>query len=211
VTCFSFYANKTMTTGEGGMAVTDDTALADRIRQMSLHGLSHDAWKRYSGGSNWDYRIVAPGFKYNLTDIAAALGIQQLKRAEVMRGEREHLAASFWYALAGVEQIELPPQSADRIHAWHLVPIRLRLERLSIDRNRFIDLLRQRGVGCSVHWRPLHLHPYYESFNWKPAHLPVATAVWSRLVSLPLFPGMKPEEQDHVIRTVRDLCRDLAL
>ena len=207
VTCFSFYANKTITTGEGGMAVTDDRPLADRMRQMSLHGLSHDAWKRYSGGHAWDYRIVAPGYKYNMTDIAAAIGIHQLARAEEMRQERAEIARLFRDRLAEVGAIELPPDPPDRIHSWHLFPIRLRLERLSIDRNAFIERLRQRGVACSVHWRPLHLHPYYEeNFAWRPAHLPIASAQWPRLVSLPLFPGMRADECNHVVTVVRELC-----
>ena len=208
VACFSFYANKTITTGEGGMAVTDDQQLADRMRQMSLHGLSHDAWKRYAGNHAWDYRIVAPGYKYNLTDVAAAIGIHQLARAEAMRCERVVISQFFREKLADLEQLELPPDPSDRIHSWHLFPIRLRLERLPIDRNTFIERLREQGVGCSVHWRPLHLHPYYENtFHWRSEHLPVATAVWERLISLPIFPGMSQEEQDQVVLAVRDICR----
>ena len=126
VTCFSFYANKTITTGEGGMAVTDCAELAERMRQMSLHGLSHDAWNRYRANGSWDYRIVAPGYKYNLTDIAASIGLHQLRRAEAMRLEREAIAAYYRAELACVEQIELPPFPEDRIHSWHLFPIRLR-------------------------------------------------------------------------------------
>jgi dTDP-4-amino-4,6-dideoxygalactose transaminase len=207
VACFSFYANKTITTGEGGMAVTDDDKLADRMRQMSLHGLSHDAWKRFAGNNPWDYRIVAPGYKYNLTDIAAAIGIHQVARAEEMRQERETIARRFREQLSGVEQIDLPPDPRDRIHSWHLFPIRLRLDRLAIDRNEFMVQLREQGVGCSVHWRPLHLHPYYEeTFRWRPEHLPVASRQWPRLVSLPLFPGMRDDEQDHVVAVVRRLC-----
>jgi dTDP-4-amino-4,6-dideoxygalactose transaminase len=207
VSCFSFYANKTMTTGEGGMAVTDDDNLALRMRQMSLHGLSHDAWKRYAGNHAWDYRIAAPGYKYNMTDVAAALGIHQLARAEQMRQERQAIAQFFIEQLADLDQIELPPDPADRMHSWHLFPIRLRLEKLSIDRNEFIVQLRERGVGCSVHWRPLHLHPYYEqTFHWQPKHLPVASAQWVRLVSLPLFQGMREEESRRVAAVVRELC-----
>lgn len=207
VTCFSFYANKTITTGEGGMAVTGDRALADRMRQMSLHGLSQDAWKRFSGGRVWDYQIVAPGFKYNLTDIAAALGIHQLRRAEILRAERERIAAFYRESLEDVAQIELPPHPPNRLHSWHLFAIRLRLERLSIDRNAFIDALRERGVGCSVHWRPLHLHPYYqETFAWRPEHLPVASEQWVRAISLPLFPGMTEEERQAVVSVIKELC-----
>ena len=147
VSCFSFYANKTITTGEGGMAVTDDRTLADRMRLMSLHGLSHDAWDRYKGGRSWDYRIMAPGFKYNLTDVAAAIGVHQLARAEEMRRARERVAHRYLERLGGIEELELPPEPPDRIHAWHLFPIRLRLDRLGIDRNRFLDELKKAGVG----------------------------------------------------------------
>lgn len=207
VSCFSFYANKTITTGEGGMAVTDDAALADRMRLMSLHGLSQDAWERYSGGKSWDYRIVAAGYKYNLTDIAAAMGIAQLARAERLRQERETVARRYTESFAALEELETPADNPDRIHSWHLYPIRLRLDRLAIDRNAFIERLKEAGVGCSVHWRPLHLHPYYQAtFGWRPEDFPAATAVWERLVSLPIFPGMREEEIEFVIRAVISLC-----
>ena len=207
VTCFSFYANKTITTGEGGMAVTMRRDLADRMRLMSLHGLSHDAWKRYSGGRTWDYRIVAPGFKYNLTDVAASIGIHQLAKAEEMRAGREAVARRYFEAFADVEEIDLPTVDDDRIHSWHLFPIRLRLDLLTIDRNRFIDELKDRGVGCSVHWRPLHLHPYYEdTFGWRAEDCPVASEEWIRLVTLPLFSAMRADELEHVVSVVRDLC-----
>lgn len=207
ITCFSFYANKTITTGEGGMAVTSNAALADRMRLMSLHGLSHDAWQRYSGGGSWDYRIIGAGFKYNLTDIAAAIGIHQLARAEDMRKERESIATYYLESLADVTEIELPPVDVNRIHSWHLFPIKLRLEGLKIDRNAFIEELKKARVGCSVHWRPLHLHTYYEeTFGWQTEDLPVATATWKRLVSLPIFPGMRSEELKHTIETVKSVC-----
>ena len=208
VSCFSFYANKTLTTGEGGMAVTASSELAERIRSLSLHGLSNDAWGRYSSKGAWDYRIIAPGYKYNLTDIASALGLGQLARAEKMRGEREAIALSFLEDLSDVEEIELPPSAANRIHAWHLFQMRLRLGRLSIDRDGFLEELRARGIGFSVHWRPLHLHPYWsETFGWQPDHLPVATEVWQRTVSLPIFPSMTRPERDAVVTAVREICR----
>ncbi|HKD36681.1 MAG TPA: DegT/DnrJ/EryC1/StrS family aminotransferase, partial [Pirellulales bacterium] len=159
-------------------------------------------------GSSWDYRILAAGFKYNMTDVAAALGVRQLERAEAMRIERESLAIRYQTELADVAEIELPPIPADRIHSWHLYPIRLRLDRLRIDRNGFIAGLRERGVGCSVHWRPLHLHPYYaEEFGWRPEQFPVATPLWERLITLPLFPGMRDDEHRYVIKVIRELCR----
>jgi dTDP-4-amino-4,6-dideoxygalactose transaminase len=206
VTCFSFYANKTITTGEGGMAVTDDPDLADRMRLMSLHGLSHDAWERYRGGS-WDYRIVAPGFKYNLTDVASAIGVHQLRKAEGMRSRRETIADRYFHDLGGVAELELPEQPRDRLHSWHLFPIALRLERLTVDRDHFKRGLAEAGVGTGVHWRPLHLHEYYrDEFGWKPEYLPIATREWSRRISLPIFPTMSEEERRHVVTAVKSLC-----
>jgi dTDP-4-amino-4,6-dideoxygalactose transaminase len=209
VTCFSFYANKCITTGEGGMAVTDDAELASRIRCMSLHGLSNDAWTRRQADlrGNWDYQIVAPGYKYNLTDIAAAIGLEQLRRSEELRQHRQAIAHYYLETLGDLEQLELPPDSPDRIHTWHLFPIRLRLDRLTIDRNTFLKLLSERGVKCSVHWRPLHLHPYYqETYGWQPQQLAHASRVWERLISLPIFPDMRPEEREHVVRVVCEIC-----
>lgn len=212
VTCYSFYANKTITTGEGGMAVTDDQALADRIRLMSLHGLSNDAWGRFSGKGAWDYQIVSPGYKYNLTDIAAAVGVHQLARAEEMRRGREKVAQVYFEHFSGVEEMDLPPRGENRIHAWHLYPVRLKLANLSIDRNAFMEKLKMNGVGCSVNWRPLHLHPLYaERFGWRADHLPAATTVWEQLISLPIFSSMSDTEIDHVRQTVTSICRDHAV
>ncbi|MEP7075250.1 MAG: DegT/DnrJ/EryC1/StrS family aminotransferase [Acidobacteriota bacterium] len=207
VTCYSFYANKTITTGEGGMAVTDDEALADRIRLMSLHGLSHDAWDRFKVGGSWDYKIVQPGYKYNLTDIAAAIGCHQLARAEEMRKQREVIAEFYLASFADLQEIALPPNDENRIHSWHLFPIRLHIETLSIDRNEFIEELKRRGVGCSVHWRPLHMHPLYqEGRGWNENHFPSATKLWGEIISLPIFSAMTLEERVHVVETVKELC-----
>lgn len=208
VSCFSFYANKTLTTGEGGMAVTDDEERAERIRLLSLHGLSKDAWERFTAKASWDYRIVAPGFKYNLTDVAAAIGLHQLAKSEEMRRDRERLAHAYLEKLAHVEEVELPPVVENRIHSWHLFIIQLRLERLTVDRNQFSRDLVELGIGHSVHWRPLHLHPYYqETFHWQPEHLPVASAAWPRILTLPLFPTMTEAELDTVVAAIAELCR----
>jgi perosamine synthetase len=189
------------------MAVTDDSKLAERMRMMSLHGLSHDAWGRYSGGGSWDYKISAPGYKYNLTDIAAAIGIHQLGRAAEMCRQRESIAARYHEGLADVEELETPPVNRDRIHSWHLYPIRLQTHRLSISRNEFMEEFKRAGIGCSVHWRPLHLHPYYrETYRWQPEDFPAATALWEQLISLPIFPGMRNSQITDVIRTLKDLC-----
>jgi dTDP-4-amino-4,6-dideoxygalactose transaminase len=207
VSCFSFYANKTITTGEGGMAVTSNVELAARMRLLSLHGLSQDAWDRYSGKGGWDYRILAPGYKYNMTDIAAAIGIHQLARAEEMRRAREVIAQEYLQRLGDLDELELPPIDENRIHAWHLFPIRLRPETLTIDRDSVIRELAQQGISCSVHWRPLHLHPYYEeTFGWRAADLPVASTVWAQLISLPIFSTMASLEIDVVVGAIRALC-----
>jgi perosamine synthetase len=174
---------------------------------MSLHGLSQNAWGRYSNAGSWDYKIIAPGYKYNLTDIAAAIGIHQLAKAEKMRQMRAGVARYYREALADIEEIVLPADDSNRIHSWHLFPIKLRLDRLSITRNEFMEKLKEGGVGCSVHWRPLHLHPYYqETFGWRPEDLPTATAAWERSISLPIFPGMTDEDMEHVARAVRSEC-----
>jgi perosamine synthetase len=213
VTCYSFYANKTITTGEGGMAVTSNAKLAERMRLMSLHGLSADAWGRFSTNGNWDYKIVAPGYKYNLTDIAAAIGIHQLGRAETMRRERESIALRYREGFAAVGEIELPPfaDSGKNFDSWHLFAIKLRLKRLKISRDAFMNELKRAGVGCSVHWRPLHLHPYYQkTFGWRAQDFPIATAQWKRLISLPIYPGMQEGEIEHVINTVKKICKSNA-
>ncbi len=207
VSCFSFYANKTITTGEGGMAVTNNAELAERMKLMCLHGLSHDAWGRYTGNGSWDYKIVAPGYKYNLTDIAAAIGIHQLARAEAMRVKREAVALRYIEALGELEEIELPHIDLNRIHSWHLFPIRLKLNQLTIDRNAFKENLQQSGIGSSVHWRPLHLHPYYQdTFGWRAEEFPIATALWQRLISLPIFSAMRDDEVEKVIRSIKEIC-----
>jgi len=212
VTCYSFYANKTITTGEGGMAVTDDPELAAQIRLLSLHGLSQDAWDRYSGRGSWDYRIMAPGYKYNLTDIAAAIGIHQLARAEQMRAAREAIAREYRERLEDLPHIDLPAVDANRVHSWHLFPIKLHLDSLAVDRDTFLRALREEGISCSVHWRPLHLHPYYEhTFGWQPDDLPQASAQWERLVSLPLFSAMRRDEIDTVVAAVRAVCERSSL
>lgn len=208
VTCYSFYANKTITTGEGGMAVTNNEIIAERIRLMSLHGLSRDAWKRFTEGDDWDYRIVTPGYKYNLTDIAAAIGIHQLARAEESRRRREQIAEFYLREFAELKAIGLPPTDKDRVHSWHLFPVRLKLEDLSIDRNDFIEKLKRSGIECSVHWRPLHMHPLYgKRYGWREKHLPNATKMWSQLVSLPIFPSMTASEIDQVVRVLKNLCQ----
>lgn len=209
ISCFSFYANKCITTGEGGMAVTNDDAWAARMRTMSLHGMSKDAWKRFMGGGSWYYEIVAPGFKYNLTDVAASLGIEQLARAEALWAERGRIAEAYRRGLAEVPALALPRESPNRKHAWHLFSLQLRLDQLRIDRAAFIDRMNSRGVAASVHWQPLHLQPYYRDlYGYRPELFPVAARVWPRLVSLPLFPGMADTEINEVIEVVASVAQE---
>jgi dTDP-4-amino-4,6-dideoxygalactose transaminase len=166
ISCFSFYATKTITTGEGGMATTENREWAERMRMMSLHGISKDAWKRYTAEGSWYYEILAPGYKYNLTDIAAAIGIQQLKKCDAFWRRRQQYAALYREAFTDIPGIIIPPMVEDGQHAWHLYVIQLQLERLRIDRNTFIEILKQQNIGTSVHFIPLHLHPYYrDSFG----------------------------------------------
>lgn len=209
VTCYSFYANKTITTGEGGMAVTADPELASRMRIMSLHGMNRDAWKRFSLSGTWDYQLVAPGFKYNLTDIASALGLSQLKKAEEFRVKREQICARYTEAFGGMDEIDLLKVHEGLLHSHHLYIIKLALDKLTIGRAEFIEQLKARGVMCSVHWRPLHLHPYYiETYGYRAADFPVAAREWERIISLPLFPTMTEEEVAHVIATVSTVCSE---
>lgn len=191
VACYSFYANKCITTGEGGMACTNDDALADRMRIMSLHGISKDAWKRFTAGGSWYYEIVAPGFKYNLTDLASAIGIHQLRKADRLRDERERVARMYRQHLEPVDEVLLPVAQPNRIHSWHLFVIRVRLGRLKIDRAQVIEELKATGIGTSVHWMPLHMHPYYrETYGYRSEHLPVSAKLFEEIISLPIFPGM---------------------
>jgi perosamine synthetase len=209
ITCFSFYATKTITTGEGGAAVTENPEWADRMRIMSLHGISRDAWKRYTAEGNWYYEILAPGFKYNLTDTAAALGVVQLARAAAMRDRRRAIAARYDAAFGDEPAIELLRVPGDRSHAHHLYVVKLAPGALRIDRAAVIEELKRRGVGASVHFIPLHVHPYYrETFGYRPESLPVALDVYSRSVSLPLFSAMTDAQVERVIEAVREIVRE---
>ena len=205
-TCFSFYATKTITTGEGGMITTDNPQWASRMRMMSLHGLSRDAWKRYSAQGSWAYDILAPGFKYNLTDIAAALGVAQLRKCERFWKIRERYASLYREGLCNVSELLLSPVHGDVQHAWHLYVVRLDTERLRIGRNEFIEQLQRQGIGCSVHFIPLHLHRYYrETYGYEATHFPVASKAFERIVSLPLYPKMTEDDIQRVVTVVREL------
>ena len=204
-TVFSFYANKTITTGEGGMLVTRDAALAQRARVMRLHGINRDAFDRFTAKvPSWYYEIVAPGFKYNLTDIAAALGMHQLGRAQAFQRKRERLAQLYDEAFADLP-LRCPPRPADAadLHAWHLYVVRL-TDEAPIARDALIEQLFAAGIGCSVHYIPLHLHPYWrERYGLSPAQFPHSQHAYERMVSLPLYTRMTDADAQRVIDAVR--------
>jgi dTDP-4-amino-4,6-dideoxygalactose transaminase len=203
-TVFSFYANKTITTGEGGMVVTRDEALARRIKVMRLHGISRDAFDRFTAKvPSWYYEIVAPGFKYNLTDIAAALGLHQLARLEGFQAKREALAAAYREALAGLPLVLPPEPAAGDRHAWHLYVVRL-ADGAPIGRDALIEQLFAAGIGCSVHYIPLHLHPYWrERYGLKAEHFPHSQRAYERMVSLPLYTRMGEADVQRVATVLR--------
>ena len=207
-TVFSFYANKTITTGEGGMLVTRDAALARRARVMRLHGMNRDAFDRYTAKvPSWYYEVVAPGFKYNLTDIAAALGLQQLKKARAFQQARQRIAAMYDAAFAGLPLV-LPPQPrpGDQ-HAWHLYALRL-ADGLPLARERFIERLFDAGIGCSVHYIPLHLHPYWrDRYALRPEQFAQSQKAYERSVSLPLYTRMSDADVQRVVDAVRGILR----
>jgi dTDP-4-amino-4,6-dideoxygalactose transaminase len=206
ITIFSFYATKNMTTGEGGMITTGDDTLAERMRLLSLHGMSRDAWKRYTSAGSWYYEVVMPGYKDNMTDIQAALGIHQLRRLNGFITTRQGYARRYTEAFADLQAIETPVLRSDRNHVYHLYAIRLRPEHLAIDRAQFIEALKAHNIGASVHFIPVHLHPFYqECFGYRRGNLPQAEALYDRIVSLPLYPRMTEVDVDDVIRAVRQI------
>jgi perosamine synthetase len=208
ITCFSFYATKTITTGEGGMATTNNPEWAKRMKMMSLHGINLDAWDRYTEKGSWYYEVLHPGYKYNLTDIAAALGIEQLKRCDEIYSGRQRVARQYDRGFADLQEIQIPSPPADVQHAWHLYTIKLNLERLRIDRQDFIKALKTLNIGTSVHFIPLHLHPFYrDTFGYKPEEFPQASVVFERIVSLPIYSKMTSADVEHVISAVRETCR----
>jgi dTDP-4-amino-4,6-dideoxygalactose transaminase len=203
-TAFSFYATKNLTTGEGGMLTTADASLAERLRTRRLHGMNRDAWRRYSADGSWRYDVTYPGFKYNMTDIAAAMGLVQLRRLPALHQRRRQLAALYGELLSDVPELELPVTQPDVEHAWHLYVVRLRPERLRVHRDEVIELLKAEGVATQVHFIPLHLHSYYRyAFGYRPEDFPVASAAAERILSLPFFTLMSDDDVRYVAMTLR--------
>ncbi len=206
-TCFSFYATKTLTTGEGGMIVTESDEWAERCRVMSLHGISNDAWKRSKAARAWHYEIIAPGFKYNLTDIAAAMGLAQLRKVNRMWERRQAIAQVYSAAFSQMPELQIPAHAPTAgQHAWQLYILRLNLDHLRLNRAEFMEALRARNIGASVHFIPLHLHPYYrDTYGYRPEDFPIANREYYRLVSLPIYSRMSEQDVLDVVHAVADI------
>jgi dTDP-4-amino-4,6-dideoxygalactose transaminase len=203
-TAFSFYATKNLTTAEGGMLTTEDPELARRYRRMSLHGITSDGWKRYRLGGKWFYEVVDLGYKYNLTDVASAIGLVQLEKLDAFDRRRQELANFFRERLSGIRGIGLPPLPSDVHHAWHLFIVDLDAKAAGVDRATFIESLTEQGVGTSVHFIPVHLHPYYAAhLGHRRGDFPAAEEAFERAVSLPLYPAMTDDDAEYVVASVK--------
>jgi dTDP-4-amino-4,6-dideoxygalactose transaminase len=208
ITCFSFYANKTITTGEGGMLVTNDEAIYNRVKLMRLHGINRDVWNRFtSSKANWEYDVVAPGFKYNLPDLNAAIGLGQLEKAEKMREARQAVAAIYYKYLGENKLFTLPKlHVAMKDHAWHLFTIILS-DQAALTRNEMIERLVDRGIGTSVHYKPIHRLDYYaKKYNFQVEDYPQTEHVWQGTISLPIYYGLSLEDALYVAQTINELA-----
>ena len=207
ITVYSFYANKTITTGEGGMIVTDNDEYANRISCMRLHGINKDVFDRFTSTKpSWYYEVVAPGFKYNMTDIASSMGIHQLKKANDLQYRRQEIAKRYSIAFSGLPVVTPYITNPDDKHSWHLYVIQLDLDKLTIDRNKFIEIMAERGIGTSVHYIPLHMQPYWQKrYNFNENDFPKSTSIFARIVSIPNYPKMTDEQIDKVILTVKKI------
>jgi len=205
---FSFYATKNLTTGEGGMVTTHDETLAEFLKVLCLHGISKNAWNRYSDRGNWYYEVLRAGFKYNLTDIQSSIGIHQLRKLRSFIEARTQLAETYNRAFADVPEFELPPDKDDCQHAWHLYMLRLNLEKIEISRDEFILELNKKGIGASVHFIPIPLHPFFAPFADRPENqCPRAMALYPRLISLPLYPAMTDAQVEYVAESAKKIAR----
>ncbi len=207
-TSFSFYVTKGITTGEGGIVTSPDRDFIGRVRRLSLHGMSSGAWKRYSDKGPWYYEILEPGFKYNMNDMQAALGLCQMERVDVFRDDRVSIAEAYSRELAQVDGVVVPPPVTEGLHAWHLYPIQIETDALSIDRNRFILALLEEGIGVSVHFIPIHYHPFYRDYYGAGmGALPVTERYFDRSISLPIYPSMTEDDARDVVTAVAKLLR----
>ncbi len=206
-TVFSFYVTKPIATGEGGMVVTDSEQIADRIRVMRLHGINRDIWNRYRDSTpNWYYEVIEPGYKYNMPDLMAAIGIHQLKKVNQFQKRRQMIAEQYDEAFTNLPLKTPVIVNPEDRHAWHLYVIQLELERIQISRDEFIEKMAEKGIGTSVHFIPLHIHPYWrDQYGFSPNDFPVALDCYRRAVSLPIYSKMQNDDVDKVIKAVKDI------
>lgn len=205
ITCFSFYANKTITTGEGGMLVTDNEDIYNRVKIMRLHGINRDIWERFTSKTcSWEYEVIAPGFKYNMPDINAAIGLAQLEKANFFREQRQRCAAFYFKYLKDITSIDLPIcLEPMEYHSWHLFPIIIKPE-AKVSRNEFIKRINNEGIGTSVHYKPLYRMKYYkETYNLNPEDFPNTERIWNGTVSLPIYPTLTDDELSYICKTIR--------
>jgi len=208
-TCFSFYATKTLATGEGGMITTREGIAAERMRVMRLHGIGRDAWKRQQTGESPDYDVKEAGFKYNFTDLQAAIGIVQLAKSDAMSDARRKIGERYSRAFESDAALEIPRESPDSRNSWHLYILRLKLDELAIDRNNFMQRLREKGIGCSVHFKPLHLHTYYQrQFGYRRGDFPCAEHEYQRCISLPIYPDLTDDQVERVTSAVLETTNE---
>jgi len=208
LTCFSFYATKSLTTGEGGMVTTARDEWAERMRILRLHGISKDAWKRYTSEGTWYYEVIEAGYKYNMTDIQAALGIAQLRKVDWMWQRRRQIAGIYTANFKAIPEVQAPVVKADRESAWHLYVVRLVPDTLTIDRNRFIEELKNAGTMASVHFIPLYRHPYYQNtFQYSPLGFKSSEKIYEQIISLPIYPGMSDEDAEQVSDSVAHVVK----
>lgn len=208
ITCFSFYATKNLVTGEGGMITTNNEEIANRIRILSLHGMSKNAWNRYSDKGSWYYEIEEAGFKYNMTDIQAAFGLVQLNKIEDIQQKRTDIAQKYNKAFLSERGLQIPFDSSENRHAWHLYVLRIDSNEFVIDRDTFIEKLNKQGIGTSVHFIPIPMHPYYKNLGYKIEEYPNAFYAFSQAISLPLYPKMSSEDIDYVIQKVKEVANE---
>jgi perosamine synthetase len=207
LTAFSFYATKTITTAEGGMITTNNPEYAERLAMMRLHGISGDAWKRYAKEGSWYYEVLDAGYKCNLPDLLAAVGVAQLAKCDRFWRRRQQIARRYKERLAGIDELELPPGCEDGgQHSWHLFILRIRPELLGLCRSAFVDELKRLGVATSVHFIPLHLQPFYQQhFGYRTGDFPNAESAYSRCISLPIFPGLSDSEVESIVAAIQNI------
>lgn len=205
-TVFSFYVTKTMTTGEGGMVVTNDEKLGNKLKKYSYFGVDKDAFNRYSDKGNWYYEVVDLGYKYNMDNIQGAMGVEQLKKLDKFIDKRREIAKIYNELLKGVDGLKIPSEKEYTKHSYHLYPVLIDFERIGISKNEFIEKLREFKIGTSVHFIPLHLHPYYQKkYGYKKGDFPIAEELFEKEISLPMYPGLSNEEIKYIAKTIKEI------